>query len=920
LNVLSGNLVDAGGKTSTGALSDSQIAAIVSKLHLTDGANQGAGAQQFENLFNRDYTQYFSLIGNGNVSQATPADSAALASVLDLYRPLAEAAQIASARALGVAFQGSALTPLTDAQVLRFATNLVGQNGTFTLNGAALAFYRPQAAAALQVAAPTDAQVQAYANAQYQNYASVFAQGVGASWTGQAQFQQKDATYQFHVQAGSTLANSLSLGSTWTANQLISEVNASQTAVGNTAATIAARNVTLSTTGGGVGLLSAPVFIPLHDLQQGSLSSGQRRALAGATPGSVTVVGADGKQYTPGNVPNGVQITGVDVGQTAPVFVSTGGAVQANASGNVFLQGSSLPNAAGNTLRIAHIVSGGDVSLVTPMSIVAAASAAPVQIQAAGNLTLITDQSNPGSLGTSSVPLTYEIGGKLVTATAGQDIYLDAVGGDATIGVVSGKGNVSITDLAGGIFGYIPGLAVTGNTVSLVAQGDIGTSLQPLTVKVGAKGALSGSTQGSAYLFGPTLPTDPAPNNFTIADFSAAGGITIGADGVLALAANGRLAATGGAVTLEAGSLLMGAGTRISAAQALAVTTTGDAVLGQLVSTENPAAPNGPPAITVTAGTAQVAGAIVSNGDGQTNIVAQAPNASVSLTAQGGIGTPSRLSPPAPPAGAPLFVDTPSIAASTATGDIRINGVSALHATRVAALTGAADFESPGILTIDKATVATGLTVGGTSINAAVTQAPAGTQPLFLNVFGYRGGIAQTAKLNVNAPAGLNIGSYGVVDSTLTTTAANVAIAQGYVPGQFALTTPQERILLNDRSPAPLTGLDIQLYQPTFQFYLYLQGNQLRTDATVIQVGPGSAVTTALGGGGWDVANYIGQTFRDGGQGLPPIWDPSSHWGPFVLGFPPALFLDSLQLPPPVENVGGGPAVKTDDNDVGGAR
>src|SRR6202035_5726531 len=162
---------------------------------------------------------------------------------------------------------------------------------------------------------------------------------------------------------------------------------------------IAARNVTLNATGGGVGLLSTPVFIGLQDLQQGSLLAGQRRALAGATPGSVTAVGSDGKQYAQGSVPDGVQILGVDVGQTAPVFLSMSGTVQANASGNVFLQGSALPNAAGDTLRIAQIVSGGDVSLVTPMSIVAAVGAAPTQIQASGNLTLITDQSNPGSIG-----------------------------------------------------------------------------------------------------------------------------------------------------------------------------------------------------------------------------------------------------------------------------------------------------------------------------------------------------------------------------------------------------------------------------------------------------------------------------------------------------------------------------------------
>src|SRR6201999_1377896 len=155
-----------------------------------------------------------------------------------------------------------------------------------------------------------------------------FAQGVGANWATQSQFQQLTSAYQFQVQAGSSLATTLTTGSVWTANQLVSAINASPTAVGNSVATVAARNLTLNASGGSIGRLSDATFIDLASLQTGSLNPGQLRALAASSPGSVKVVGSDGNQYAPGDLPNGVQAIGVNVGQTAPVFVSLLDAVQ----------------------------------------------------------------------------------------------------------------------------------------------------------------------------------------------------------------------------------------------------------------------------------------------------------------------------------------------------------------------------------------------------------------------------------------------------------------------------------------------------------------------------------------------------------------------------------------------------------------
>jgi hypothetical protein len=192
LNVPQGSLVSANAQTAAAALSPQQVTDFANALHLTDGANIGTNAiAAFENLVAADLVSYGRLATQGSVGQAAAITDAAL---VTLYRSLYDAAQVQLARTTND--PNFRLDTPTDAQVLAFATQLNQTNGTFVLNSAAIAVYRPFAAAALGVTNPTDAQVQAYANAQYQNYANVFTQAYGATWKTQAKLADPNILVQ----------------------------------------------------------------------------------------------------------------------------------------------------------------------------------------------------------------------------------------------------------------------------------------------------------------------------------------------------------------------------------------------------------------------------------------------------------------------------------------------------------------------------------------------------------------------------------------------------------------------------------------------------------------------------------------------------------------------------------------------------
>jgi len=536
------------------------------------------------------------------------------------------------------------------------------------------------------------AQIQTYANAQYQSSVATI-QAYGA-----AQYQELNAAGTTPPPAG---LQALVANFGWSAAQLASAIDRSAvlpapTTVGEGTANIVGRDVTLNT-GGSVGTLAPNVIIDLNDLRSGNISFAQRAALAIATtPGSVTFQGIDdnGQLRTglvlsslPGDV-DVANLTKAELRQTSPVFVNASGKFSATAGSAVYLQSTSAPQGSGATLTIGQIVAGGDVSLQAPQSIVAATSGDAalhaVQIVTAnnGNLTLAAGQN----IGTAANPLSFRIQGNLVAASAGTgSAYLSSAGPALNIGRVNAQGTASLTS-AGHIAGYLPGIAITANSIVLNAEGDVGSFASPLSIKVGLGGNLSGVVAGSAYIFDQILATPSSPaqlvQDLIVGNFSAAAGLYLRAEAGIVIA--GLTASTNGPVSLTADAIVMNAGSQVTSGGIITIAGLGDVTLAHVQSTYDPSSAT--VVVDVTAG-----GAILSGDNAQTNIVASNAHSLVSLLAANGIGSLTHR----------VSFDAASLAATANSGNIVIRGATSLRATLLSAVTGSIDVLGDAGLRLD---------------------------------------------------------------------------------------------------------------------------------------------------------------------------------------------------------------------------
>jgi hypothetical protein len=340
-------------------------------------------------------------------------------------------------------------------------------------------------------------------------------------------------------------------------------------------------------------------------------------------------------------------------------------------------------------------------------------------------------------------------------------------------------------------------------------------------------------------------------------------------------------------------------------------------VLGKLVSTLDPGA-NADPVITVRAGRASVAGAILGNGDGQINLATVRPNAAILLAATNGIGT----------AAVPLKVDVPILNATATAGDINIAAIGDIKAPVLLASTGSTNvtatgnfaidtlsgpnvsFSSQGDIDIGKITATTSVSLSGNTIRADITQTD-GSAPLNIQISGLNGGAAQSVVVNIDAPGGVNFTQLSATDASITTNSQNVGIINGVVSGNLQLVTASQNILLSNSSPIPVVGPSLQLYGSGKPFTLIQNGNAIFTTGFVVSYGIDAAVT-ALG-------LYPGMSFvrdipRDAQNGEPVSVDEVKKDGKttYVIGLSPSAMLDAFALPKSVESIGSGPAVNLD--------
>jgi filamentous hemagglutinin family protein len=545
INVPNGTIFGAAGQTAAQALSDTQVRKIWQDLHLT----AALGAE------------------SGHATDASV-----------------------------VAFQNQVNSNYQ--QYWRLLGNGSVSGGVFALSTASLALYRPLAAAALGITSPTDTQVQSYANSQYQNVVTSLNNLVTPLGTTATAVLGTSFNSSFSFHASTPEITALTKNAVWQEGELSYAISKaalqpSSGTVGIGNPNIVGRDIKLVTQGA-IGKLAAPVSITLADLTAGTLTTGQAAALALAiAPGDVVAVDASGHPVDASLVtPTAFQIS-----QTAPVFVDASGKLTATAAGVTYLQST------GQTLSLNQVTAGGNVSITAPQSILNAGTSS-TQIITSANLTLL---AGSGSLGSSTSPLTFQIGGTLLSASAGQDAYLKAVGGDMNIGLVFAGNTASLNAVDGGIHTTLSGLAVVGDSIVLNARDSVGSSTSALQLQVGA-GTLSGSIGGSAWILSPG-----ASNALAVGDLSATTGLTVTADGDLTAQ---RLASSAGAVTASAGDdaniVAVNSSISTAASGSVSLTAVGDLTVGSAATT--------PGAITLLAGGLAKVTGLVSSGSGNIGV------------------------------------------------------------------------------------------------------------------------------------------------------------------------------------------------------------------------------------------------------------------------------------------------------------
>jgi hypothetical protein len=637
----------------------------------------------------------------------------------------------------------------------------------------------------------------------------------------------------------------------------------------NVTATSGGDAITLKSTGGALSLDSAAA--------QGTITLGAAGTATLNPNGQVTSRGRD-VAITAGalDMQSGSQLsaaTGIIIqtagALTAKTLTTTTGDIVATAGGDASFTTANVTATTGSD-AITLKSTGGALSLDS------AAAQGRVTLEAAGTATL-----NPNGQVTSR--------GRNIAVTAG------------VLDMKAGSQLTAATGIA---------IQTTGN----LAAESLTTATGDIAVRSGANGSVTAATISDANAGDITFDTAGA---LGVGTASAAGTIRATAGGTMTVANGGQVASRNSNITFVAGSLRMDAGSSVTAAGRIGITTIGDAILGRLASQLDPG-PSGAPVITIGAGTAAVAGAILGNGDGQINLTTVRPNASVLLTATNGIGTDAR----------PLQVDVPVLSGTTSHGGIYIDATGTIRFPVLSTPSGETKLNTGGDLVLDKVsgenvrlssagdlnigtiTATKSVNVTANTFTATIVQDPGAPTPLVVNVTGANGGVAEKVVIAVDAPAGVTFNQLSATDAQVTTTGSKVAIVNGYVPGKLTLDTASQDIVLDNRSPVPTSGADVQLYGPGGSFTLVQNNNVIVTSSYVVGYGVNAAVT-ALG-------SFAGMSFirdfpRDTRNGDVTVTEVKKDGKTvYVIGLSPAALFDAGALPKPVETIGSGPAVNLD--------
>ena len=147
-------------------------------------------------------------------------------------------------------------------------------------------------------------------------------------------------------------------------------------------------------------------------------------------------------------------------------------------------------------------------------------------------------------------------------------------------------------------------------------------------------------------------------------------------------------------------------------------------------------------------------------------------------------------------------------------------------------------------------------------LEANIRQVPPGPNPLQLTLTGGKGKVGTWANVTVDAPAGLILPLLRFYESDIRTTAKFVSVVSAYVPGSAKLTTPLQKLLVENRTPAPLPGFNVQMFQPSFTFALTLDDFHTTTNAFVVRYDRSAQVTDVLDRLPYEGASLVRDTIR----------------------------------------------------------
>jgi hypothetical protein len=225
---------------------------------------------------------------------------------------------------------------------------------------------------------------------------------------------------------------------------------------------------------------------------------------------------------------------------------------------------------------------------------------------------------------------------------------------------------------------------------------------------------------------------------------------------------------------------------------------------------------------------------------------------------------------------------------------------------------------APGDISIKFFSVVKELDLAANTINVTGRQIQSNPSiPLIMNVTGYNGGIATSANLVID-PDAIIVNQFRVIDANFVTDAPQVTIVNGLVPGQLMLTTLNERILLDNRSPAPSNWATLQLYQPGGAFTMIQNFNANFTDSFVVFYTGDISSTVSTYSASHACCNIFSgsmaiRNISNDADGTETInsWLAQKTGAEtfYLLGIAGDARLQALQSPKPVETIGSGPAV-----------